>query len=199
MIFVTVGSQMPFDRLIAAIDEWAGLRPCHTVFAQTAATSLRPRHMRTIPFMSPAEYSRALREANLIVGHAGMGTIISSFELGKQLVVMPRLGRLGETRNDHQVATAKHFAEQGRVIVASDETELAARLDYAVTLTGFAPPIEARASPRLLETIRAFLAESPISTVSLQPVMDDNSGFDPVSVRVRSDVEIALRRPQRTA
>lgn len=198
MIFVTVGSQMPFDRLIAAVDEWAGLRPRHAVFAQTAATSLRPRYMRTMAFMSPAEYSRALRDANLIVGHAGMGTIISSFELGKQLVVMPRLGRLSETRNDHQVATAKHFAEQGRVIVAADETELAAKLDYAVTLSGFAP-IEARASPRLLETIRAFLAESPISTVSLQPAVDDNSGFEPVSVRVRSGVEVALRRPQRTA
>lgn len=198
MIFVTVGSQMPFDRLIAAVDEWAGRRPCHEVFAQTAATSLHPLHMRCVRFMIPAEYSRALREANLIVGHAGMGTIISAFEFGKQLVVMPRLGRLHETRNDHQVATAKHFGEQGRIIVAADESELAAKLDYAVTLSGFAP-IEAQASPRLLATIRAFLTESPVATVSSQPIVDDTSKFRPVSAPACTDVEIARQISRRTA
>ena len=34
MIFATVGTQLPFDRLIAAVDRWAGTRPGREVFAQ---------------------------------------------------------------------------------------------------------------------------------------------------------------------
>lgn len=188
MIFVTVGSQMPFDRLICAVDEWAGQHPEQDVFAQTGETSLRPRHLRATNFMTPGEFARALREADLIVGHAGMGTIISALELGKQLVVMPRLGRLRETRNDHQVATAKHFGEQGRIIVAADEVELSSKLDYALNLDESAP-IETKASPLLLDTIRAFLDNVAVEPEMRRPV-DNNDGdgaFRPVSSTLQPD------------
>src|SRR6185312_9191493 len=33
VIFVTVGTQLPFDRLIMAVDEWAGAAPGRRVFA----------------------------------------------------------------------------------------------------------------------------------------------------------------------
>ena len=34
MIFVTVGTQLAFDRMIKAVDEWAGARGRTDVFAQ---------------------------------------------------------------------------------------------------------------------------------------------------------------------
>jgi len=34
MIFVTVGAQMAFDRLIRAVDAWAGVHPAVSVFGQ---------------------------------------------------------------------------------------------------------------------------------------------------------------------
>ncbi len=199
MIFVTVGSQMPFDRLIAAVDEWAGRNRGCEVFAQIAASSAHPRNMRYTNFMTPTEFARALQGAQLIVGHAGMGTIISALEMGKQLLVMPRLGRLHETRNDHQVATARHFAAQGRVIVADDELDLPAKLDYAMTLGG-SEPIETQASPRLLATIRAFLEATSAEPRTLQPGAseDTDAGFAPVSSAIRSDLG-ARQAGRRTA
>ena len=92
-----------------------------------------------------------MQRAKVIVAHAGMGSIISALELGKPIVVMPRHGALRETRNDHQVATAKRFGAQGRVVVAQDEHDFAAKLDYALTLPE-TDRIDPEASPRLIAT-----------------------------------------------
>jgi UDP-N-acetylglucosamine transferase subunit ALG13 len=163
MIFVTVGSQEPFDRLIGAVDEWARLRARGDVFAQIASSKLQPGHIEFTQFIEPSEFTRIMEEARLIVAHAGMGSIISALELGKPIVVMPRRGDFRETRNDHQVATAERFGEQNRIIVALNEQDLPAKLDYALTL-GDTDRIHAQASPRLIATIRAFFEGRPHPT-----------------------------------
>jgi UDP-N-acetylglucosamine transferase subunit ALG13 len=160
MIFVTVGSQEPFDRLISAVDEWARLRALSDVFAQIASSTLHPRHIQFTQFVEPPEFSRIMEETRIIVAHAGMGSIISALELGKPIVVMPRRAEFRETRNDHQVATAERFGAQGRIIVAMDENELPAKLDHALTL-GETDRIQAQASPHLIATIRNFLEGRP--------------------------------------
>jgi UDP-N-acetylglucosamine transferase subunit ALG13 len=160
MIFVTVGSQEPFDRLISAVDEWARLRARSDVFAQIASSTLHPRHIRFTQFVGPPEFNRIMGETRIIVALAGMGSIISALELGKPIVVMPRRAEFRETRNDHQVATAERFGAQGRIIVAMDENELPVKLDHALTL-GETDRIQAQASPHLIATIRNFLEGRP--------------------------------------
>lgn len=160
MIFVTVGSQAPFDRLIVAVDQWARSRARSDVFAQIASSKLQPGQIKFTQFIEPSEFPRVMQEARLIVAHAGMGSIISALELGKPIVVMPRLADLRETRNNHQVATAARFGEREGVIVAPGEQDLPAKLDYALTL-GETKRIHSQASPHLIATIRAFL-EDPL-------------------------------------
>lgn len=160
MIFVTVGSQEPFDRLIRAVDEWARLRARSDVFAQIASSQFRPQHIEFTHSIEPSEFNQVMREARVIVAHAGMGSIISALELGKPIVVMPRRHEFRETRNDHQVATAERFGAQGRIIVANDEQDLPAKLDHALTLRD-TERIHTQASPRLIATIRAFLEGRP--------------------------------------
>jgi UDP-N-acetylglucosamine transferase subunit ALG13 len=156
VIFATVGSQEPFDRLIRAIDEWARARGRSDVFAQIGNSTLRPRHIEFTKFLEPVDFNRVIREATIIVAHAGMGSIISALEIGKPIVVMPRRGKLRETRNDHQVATAERFGSHGQVIVAQDENDFAEKLDYSLTVPG-KDPIAPEATPRLISTIRGFL------------------------------------------
>jgi len=156
MIFVTVGSQEPFDRLIRAVDEWAASRSRTDVFAQIASSDFEPRHIKFTRFIEPAEFNRVMQETRLIVAHAGMGSIISALELGKPILVMPRRAEFRETRNDHQVATAERFGAQGRILIAEDEHDLPEKLDHALTL-GDSARIQTQASPRLIATIRGFL------------------------------------------
>ena len=103
-----------------------------------------------------------------------MGSIITSLEFGKPIVVMPRRAHFRETRNDHQVAAARQFGAQGRVIVAMDEQELPAKLEHALTLGGTAR-ISAQASPELIGTIRSFLADT-FSASSATPLTMVNRG-----------------------
>ena len=156
MIFVTVGTQLPFDRLISAVDAWAGATTGADVFAQVGPTGLEPRHISYSRFISPAECRERMAAAQAIVAHAGMGTILSALELGKPLLIVPRRAALGEHRNDHQLATARRFAELGRVAVAFDETELPARLDELDRIAAH-EPISPFASDRLIGALREFI------------------------------------------
>ena len=163
MILVTVGSQAPFDRLIRAVDEWTASRQRSDVFAQIASGSYTPNHMEFVRMLEPMEFKRRLKQARVVVAHAGMGSVITALEFGKPIVVMPRRGHLNETRNDHQVLAAKEFGLQGRVIVAKDESELAERIDCAVNF-GLSPlkRIEPVASPELISTIRSFIEKDVV-------------------------------------
>ena len=124
MIFVTVGTQLPFDRMVRTIDQWAGARSYGEVFAQIGPAKYRPKNIPWAEFLDADECRRKIEQADVVVAHAGMGSILTALELGKPIVIMPRLSALGEHRNDHQLATAKRFLAQGRVIVAFDEHQL---------------------------------------------------------------------------
>lgn len=162
MIFVTVGHQMPFDRLVRGVDEWAGANGRDDVFAQIGSGEYVPSHVEHAEKIGPEEFRRRMAEADAVVAHAGMGTILTALELGVPILVMPRVGRLKETRNDHQIATAQRFKAQGRLEVAMDETELGGALDRLTGLKS-APTINPEASPGLLDAVRGFIfgAETP--------------------------------------
>lgn len=161
MIFVTVGAQMPFDRLVGWVDDWADAAGRDDVVAQIGPTSFVPRRLRVLPFLDPPEFRRTMEAADVIVSHAGMGTILTALELGKPILVVARLGRQGETRNDHQVATAERFAADGLVQVATTPEELALRLRELESGTAARARISHRADDALLARIRAFVDGAP--------------------------------------
>lgn len=168
MIFVTVGAQIPFDRLIRAVDDWAALHPGVGVFAQIGDGAIPPRHFPFAARLTPPEFRSRVRASSLIVAHAGMGSILTALEQGKPILVFPRRGDLLETRNDHQLATARRFSAAGRVRVALEESALRRRLDEFVddpVAWQASASIGAAASPQLLAALREFL-QGGISKVS---------------------------------
>ncbi len=158
MIFVTVGANTPFDRLVQCVDEWAASRGHDDVFAQIGRTDYRPAHLQWTERLSPVEFRETLARASVVVAHAGMGTILLALEMGVPVLVMPRRAGLGEQRNDHQLATARHLAERGLVHVAIDAEELRGRLDQLAGLDAH-EPIAPVAPRRLIERIRRFIEE----------------------------------------
>lgn len=125
MIFVTVGSQMPFDRLIKAVDLWARDNREQIIEAQIGNSDYVPQFIAYSRILSPSVFAARMGEASVVVAHAGMGTIISAAQFGKPMVLLPRRGNLRETRNDHQIATAKWLASKPGIHIAFDEHELA--------------------------------------------------------------------------
>ena len=155
MIFVTVGTQLPFDRLVRSVDDWASSGK-HEVFAQIGPSPYRPKHMAWARFVEADECRRRFESASVIVAHAGMGSLITALELGKPIVVMPRRADLGEHRNDHQLATARRLVTQERAVVAFSEEELRGALDRIRDLRP-AAACSSAASVRLVGALRHFI------------------------------------------
>jgi len=159
MIFVTVGSQLPFDRLISALDQWSTDSNSESVFAQIGNSEYKPKNIEFCKTMSPDDYSAYFKKADIIVAHAGMGTIISALELGKPLVLLPRLARNGEHRNDHQLSTAKHFSSYKNIVVASNSTELLSAVDKLLAQNSFSDEPElTEVSTDLIFAIKEFVS-----------------------------------------
>ncbi len=156
MILVTVGTDLPFDRMVKVIDEWARRNARQDVFAQIGEGGWEPEYIRFSNFLEPTEFTKFFKTASVIISHAGMGTILSALHHGKPILVMPKRASLGEHRSEHQVATAKRMQELGNVNVAFDESELRDRLDH---LDQLAMPrrIGDSASDSLVNGLRDFI------------------------------------------
>lgn len=129
MIFVTVGTQLPFERLIKTIDLWAKSNPDVEVVMQTGETIYQPSYCKSIPFTDPQEWEALFNRADLVISHAGMGTILKSLDYAKPLIIMPRLAAYGEHRNDHQLATAERFKHFSSIKVADNEDGLVSMIE----------------------------------------------------------------------
>jgi UDP-N-acetylglucosamine transferase subunit ALG13 len=156
MIFLTVGTQLPFDRLVSVVDNWAKYNKTTKVIAQIGDSSLNPQNMECSASMTAPEFKACCEASDIIVSHAGMGTILTGLDLGKQVVILPRLASLGEHRNDHQLATAKQFKHLPLIHAVFDSNQLSDVLIEALD-SSFSMPKKSGASSDLLQTVRSFL------------------------------------------
>jgi len=159
MIFVTIGTQEPFDRLIKVMDEVALILKDTEIIAQVSQTNYKIKNMKVLNFVAPTEFNNYFNNAKLVVSHAGMGTIISALERKKPIIVMPRLMQYNEHRNEHQLATAKRFEELNYIHVAYNEQELKNKI-LDIWAGNLKPlySIGEVASDQLIKSIKDFIA-----------------------------------------
>jgi UDP-N-acetylglucosamine transferase subunit ALG13 len=160
LIFVTVGAQMAFDRLIEWSDDWAVANERRDMYAQIGPSSYVPKRLSATPFLDPPNFREHMRKARAIVAHAGMGTIITALEVGTPILVVPRLGSRSETRNDHQMATARRLEEEELVLAAYDRDHFFSCMERLESEPA-RPRIGDRASDSLLSHVRAFAVSEP--------------------------------------
>lgn len=155
MIFLTVGTQFGFDRLVVAVDQCIsdGLINCD-IFAQIGEGSYVPRHMKFVKFMEKGEYDQTILNSDGLISHAGMGSISMAFSTNKPLLVMPRRACFKEVVNDHQVEIARLFEQEGYLLMAMDEKDIPAKITQ---LLQFVPKRrEAKFQP-ILDRLNQFL------------------------------------------
>jgi UDP-N-acetylglucosamine transferase subunit ALG13 len=161
VIFLTVGTHEPFDRLVRAVDEWAKERGFGKhVFGQvTNNATYFPTAFEWVANLEPSDFHDRCVAADFVVSHAGMGTIINVLSIGKPIVVLPRRGHLGETRNDHQQATALRLSRRPGLHVAMSDEDLPQLLDDVVSDNGMHAdrPISRFADEQLISAIRSFI------------------------------------------
>jgi UDP-N-acetylglucosamine transferase subunit ALG13 len=126
MIFVTVGTnETPFDRLVAVAQ---ALGADHSVIVQYGSSSHTSGPGDWHDFLPFEEMESAMRTADAVVTHAGVGSILLALRSGRRPIVMPRRHVLAEAVDDHQVVLARRLERAGLVSVAEDAGEVFDRL-----------------------------------------------------------------------
>lgn len=157
MIFLVVGTQFPFDRLVKAVDSaFEGGWIEEELFAQIGQSSYKPRNFQSAQLLEKKSFDKRLKEASAIISHAGMGIMTIALDNEKPLLVMPRLKKYGEVVNDHQTAIARKFEEFGHILVAYKAEDLARKITDLKTFV----PRKRNAQPQAVaDRISRFLRE----------------------------------------
>lgn len=126
MIFVTLGTQdKPFLRLMQAVEKQLQEGNIQEeVIAQTGSTKYESKIMQIIPYMEQSVFDQYMKEANIVITHGGVGTIIQGLQMKKKMIVAPRFAKYGEHVNDHQLQIATNFAKENYILLLSNFEEL---------------------------------------------------------------------------
>jgi UDP-N-acetylglucosamine transferase subunit ALG13 len=158
LIFVTIGSMFPFDRLIRLMDEWARENSPEAIFAQIGNGVYIPAHMPWVRRLDQEAFTRTVLGAQLMVAHAGMGSVITACQATLPIVLLPRIKEWGEHTTDHQIATANWLRGRPGIYVADEDADLAPAIAAALEGKGGRPPaIAPHAAPEFIARIRDCL------------------------------------------
>ncbi|SMX24242.1 glycosyltransferase [Boseongicola aestuarii] len=158
MIFVTVGSAFPFDRLIQSMDNWAHeAGRGDDCLAQIGRGRYKPAHMKWHETLGHTHLSDTMQKAKLVVAHAGMGSVITAMQHVTPIVLMPRRFEAGEHTTDHQMATARWLEGKPGVFIAWDENDLAAQIKAAEGWAGSDAGLDPFASKDFTDRLNAQL------------------------------------------
>ncbi len=160
MILLSVGTQLPFDRLTRTVDAWAARNRIVDIFAQIGPACYRPVAMPYVDFMEPDLFRRLQEDCSLMISHAGMGSIITAMELGKPIIIMARDHRRKEHRNGHQFSTLKQFANVPGVYPCTSEDELNALLERSDSLTA-EPSLAGTAPDAMIDALASYIGTIP--------------------------------------
>jgi UDP-N-acetylglucosamine transferase subunit ALG13 len=126
MIFITVGTEkFSFNRLVKAIDE--GVEKAlikEEVMAQIGNSSFTPRNIQFIRYLSFQDLMGFMRKSSVIITHAGVGSTLLCFILGKIPILFPRYATMGEHIDNHQVDFAKRLEIDNEVLVSYTTEDL---------------------------------------------------------------------------
>lgn len=155
MIFITVGTQFPFDRLVRSIDQAIEKSILNeTIFAQIGKSSYIPKYFEYVDYLDKGTFDLKVKQADALISHAGIGSLMLAFDYHKPVLLMPRSPQYNEVVNNHQIDTARKFEELGHVLAAYNENELIEKIKLLKT---FVPKPRIPNRQGVIDRISSFL------------------------------------------
>jgi len=162
MIFVTVGNHYQgFDRLIKRVDEIAS-HTSYDILIQKGYSSYCPKNARYfdfVPIQTAVEY---IRTSELVVSHAGIGTIILCKKYGIPLLIFPRRKKYEEHGTDHQMEIARALEERKdvNIHIVYEEDQLEEKIVEVLKDKKKPVPTEHVGKENLIRIIREFIEKN---------------------------------------
>lgn len=134
-LFVPLGTQkFPFTRLVEILNKLVneGIYSSEEIVMQASVYEVEPlfRHYNLIP---NEEFNAYINNAEVVITHSGVNSIISCMNLRKNLIIVPRMKCYGEHVDDHQLEIAELMESKFDVIVVRDMSDLQQAIDKAKT------------------------------------------------------------------
>jgi len=151
VILVTVGTTLPFDDLVRAVDQLVERGDLQErVICQIGHGAYQPQHCDYFRFAPSLE--SYIEEASLVIGHGGTGTVTGLLAIGKPFIAVAN--PLGA--NNHQ---AQFLARLSSSVPFLWTTNPANLLDLIAKAVSTSP--SARSGMQLTDDLKAYLMNRP--------------------------------------
>ena len=124
MIFVILGTQdKKFPRLLEAIQkkiDEGKIDKKEEIVVQAGSTKFESKDMKIVDYLPVNEFEELIDKADIIICHAGVGTILTALKKGKKIIAAARLKKYGEHVNDHQLQILDNFSKKGYILPLDD-------------------------------------------------------------------------------
>jgi len=159
-VVVTLGMhpRYTFPRLLERLVRI--LPPDMEVLWQVGATRINRMPPGARDQMPVAELRAAMREADVVISHAGVGSALAAMRAGRRAVYVPRRRAHGEHVDDHQVALAAGLDRRNLVLAREADRIDLADLETAAAWSIHTSP-DVAPFPTWRETDRSVCASSP--------------------------------------
>lgn len=118
MIFVPLGTQaMDFTRCLKMLDELIEYYKIdEEVIVQLGGASYKSKNFEVLPFVPEEQFKQNIKDARVVISHAGSGALFNAIKNGKKLIAVARLKKYHEMVNDHQMELTRKLSEGGYII-----------------------------------------------------------------------------------
>lgn len=118
MIFVALGTQiMDFSRFLRMLDEMIEhYYITEEVIVQSGKTEYESNNFTIIPFLKEEEFKQYVKEASVVISHAGSGALFNAIKAGKKIIAVARLKQYHEMVDDHQTELTRKLSQEGYLI-----------------------------------------------------------------------------------
>ncbi|GAB2538393.1 PssE/Cps14G family polysaccharide biosynthesis glycosyltransferase [Gracilibacillus alcaliphilus] len=118
MILVTLGThELPFTRLLQEVERCKQtVLQSEDIIVQAGHTAYSSNYMQIHRFFHFDEMEALYEKADLLITHAGTGSVISGLRKNKVVIAAPRLHKFGEHNDDHQLQLVDVFEAAGHIL-----------------------------------------------------------------------------------
>ena len=122
MILVTLGTQKEqFTRLLDYIEE-SNIKD--EIIVQAGHTKYESKKMKIFDFIPYEKMNEYIDKADLIITHAGTGSVLMPLKKNKKVIVCARDMKYDEHVDNHQQELVEVFASEGYVLELNEEIKL---------------------------------------------------------------------------
>lgn len=114
MILVTLGTQkQQFTRILDYIEK-SNIKD--KIIVQAGHTKYKSKKMKIFDFISYEEMNKYVNDADIIITHAGTGSITGPLKIGKKVIACARKSKFLEHVDDHQEQIVDIFSSEGYIL-----------------------------------------------------------------------------------